>query len=526
MSQPVERAALKPEQWEGLTNLLLDFHAFPGRYSTVMREPRPLFDHATEVLSLAAGRTIPGLPDDEELLGRLREAARFFVRAAMLRPGADHYTLLGVAPGFDPATLRENYRMLIRLTHPDFAAGGGGAWPADAATRINLANDVLASPERRQSYDHAQPRKPQRVPPVTSPVAGRAQEAWENTPPKRIWPAVAGGMGVAALLAALFWPSQSPQERLAMLAQAPAPEPVLESAPAPVVAAPVPALPAAKTVVALAPAPVSPPPAPPPPPPPPRVVTPAPVPVPVPPPSPARVVVPTVPVPVRAVVPAPAPVRVPVPAAPSVAVAAVERPAVPQQIAARSVAPAAPAPVAAPAPAVAMAAVVPPVPVSVVPPPASVAQAPRAPAAVVVAAPAPVPALAAMAVPVVAAASDSPRMVDVQPLLAQLLGALQSGRGDQVIRLVDRSARQGDSGARFADVYNRTISGSRAVKLGPVQFAGRNGGDHLVVDGVVLLHLQDEGSQNSTRELVVRALFALRGGQPVLTQLSASDSGR
>ena len=91
---------------------------------------------------------------------------------------------------------------------------------------------------------------------------------------------------------------------------------------------------------------------------------------------------------------------------------------------------------------------------------------------------------------------------------------------------MDRSARQGDGGARFADVYNRTISGSRAVKLGQVQFAGRNGGDHLVVDGVVLLHLQDEGSQNSTKELVVRALFASRGGQPVLTQLSASDSGR
>ena len=121
---------------------------------------------------------------------------------------------------------------------------------------------------------------------------------------------------------------------------------------------------------------------------------------------------------------------------------------------------------------------------------------------------------------------ESPRMLDVQPLLAQLLGALQSGRGEQVIRLVDNSARQGDGGARFADVYNRTISGARSVKLGPVQFAGRRGSDQLVVDGVVLLHLQDEGAQTSTRELVLRALFASRGGQPVLTQLSAGESAR
>jgi hypothetical protein len=29
---------------------------------------------------------------------QLRKAARFFVRTAMLRPGADHYTLLGLKP--------------------------------------------------------------------------------------------------------------------------------------------------------------------------------------------------------------------------------------------------------------------------------------------------------------------------------------------------------------------------------------------------------------------------------------------
>jgi hypothetical protein len=42
--------------------------------------------------------------------------------------------------------------MLMRLTHPDFS-GGARFWPADAATRINQANDVLSSPMGRQNYD-------------------------------------------------------------------------------------------------------------------------------------------------------------------------------------------------------------------------------------------------------------------------------------------------------------------------------------------------------------------------------------
>jgi hypothetical protein len=38
--------------------------------------------------------------------------------------------------------------------------------------------------------------------------------------------------------------------------------------------------------------------------------------------------------------------------------------------------------------------------------------------------------------------------------------------------------------------------------------------------------LQDENQRVSTRELVLRAQFASRGGQAVLTQLSASEIPR
>jgi hypothetical protein len=123
-------------------------------------------------------------------------------------------------------------------------------------------------------------------------------------------------------------------------------------------------------------------------------------------------------------------------------------------------------------------------------------------------------------------AAETLRLADVQPLLGQLLGALESGRGEQVIRLLDYSAQQGDGGARFVDVYKRALSGARVVRLGPVRFAGRNGNDQLFVEGVVQFHLQDDSQQLTTRELVLRALFASRGGRPVLTQLSASEIGR
>lgn len=134
-------------QGRNLLLKLLDFERSPGRYPVALREPRPLFDHIDSVMLIAAGRPVEGLrvaPANEHELHR---AARFFVRTVMLRPGADPLTLLGLSPGFEPAQLREHYRLMIRLTHPDFVAQGE-RWPSDAATRINLAKDLLSAPQK------------------------------------------------------------------------------------------------------------------------------------------------------------------------------------------------------------------------------------------------------------------------------------------------------------------------------------------------------------------------------------------
>ena len=140
--------------WGRLLPTLRNFERTPGLYRVVLREPRPLFEHIGSVMLLATGRPVEGLPAAPEQGKELRRAARFFVRTVMLRPGSDPYTLLGLPPDFESAQLREHYRLMIRLTHPDFGATAEG-WPADAATRVNLAHDLLSSPEKRAAYTTA-----------------------------------------------------------------------------------------------------------------------------------------------------------------------------------------------------------------------------------------------------------------------------------------------------------------------------------------------------------------------------------
>lgn len=117
-------------------------------------------------------------------------------------------------------------------------------------------------------------------------------------------------------------------------------------------------------------------------------------------------------------------------------------------------------------------------------------------------------------------------MADVQPLLGQVLGAMQSGRAEQVLRWVERSSQAGDGADGFVQAYNRTVGNARVVRLGTVRFAGRPSAEGLQVDGVVTLQVQDENQQAVPRELAVRASFASRGGQPVLTRLNASETAR
>lgn len=129
---------------------LIEFSDSPGKFPVLQREPAILFRSIREILQLAGGR---GVPDTENGASRIRHAAGVFIRAALLRDGADHYALLGVDATADDQLIKGQYRLLMRLIHPDFSAAHAVTWPPDAATRVNLAYNVLSSPVSRREYD-------------------------------------------------------------------------------------------------------------------------------------------------------------------------------------------------------------------------------------------------------------------------------------------------------------------------------------------------------------------------------------
>ena len=454
---------------------LLEFEHLPGRYPVAMREPRILFEQAGLVLLLAAGRKLDGVAGSAE--PQVRQAARFFVRTVMLRPGADFYTLLGLPRVFAADMLRERYRLMIRMTHPDFMASGE-SWPADAAARINQAHDVLASDVKRAGYratlDGARARA---VSPGLTTHGPRPRARTEAAPQR--WPigktmALAAAVALLALTALfLSWPA-SDEGLLSVavrpvLTRAPEPPPVLppntEPAAMPALvgpASPVAELPAVSGAWAaegsaqvkggarragdtqqnaL----------------PPRLLTDAPF-----------VRVPVAPV---------AAVPVPVVPVPVVREAAVPVAAQPQRLLAV-------APLAAtellPTPPVVLAAVVP------------------------------------------AVVAPSITLEQVQPLLTNVLQSLQSGRADQVLQWLDRPARQGDAAARFAAAYNQTLAGYRVTGLGPMGFSSRFTGGQLVVDGMVQLSLVDERQQATSKDFRLRAYFSSRDSTPVLARLETN----
>lgn len=169
---------------EALWDTLMGFHERPGRYAVARREPSLLFDRPLDVLLLAADRLAPGQARAPEAA---RLAARFFVRTVMLRPGSSHYDLLGFTPRGDLAALREHYRLLIRLTHPDFARESE-PWPPDAAARVNRAYDVLSSSVKRAEYDAQRLSQEVSMPATTvratpprrksPPASGRSLRHW------------------------------------------------------------------------------------------------------------------------------------------------------------------------------------------------------------------------------------------------------------------------------------------------------------------------------------------------------------
>ncbi|MBU4181718.1 MAG: J domain-containing protein [Gammaproteobacteria bacterium] len=486
-----------PPDWSSLLPALLDFERSPGRYRVVLREPRPLFEHTLAVLQLAVGRSVDGLADlahEPAQTDELKRAARFFVRTVLLRPGVDHYTLLGLAPGCEADELREHYRLMIRLTHPDFAAGSGEAWPADAATRINQANDVLSSFERRSDYNAALAS----AQPVASAAAGATAASAKvaqkkpatprsrvltlrpkkdaNAAAERTGPRVPRGVKIAlaslgALGAATALLLNGPAGDSGSLAVRKLPSvanPTLQAETSLVLAGGA----ASEAQVDTAPAP-----------------------------APAPVAEP------EPVAPQPKPRRnrtnrelAAAKAAEGSASGAPGETALSLTMDTRMVV--TPTPMAMPVSIPGAAAVPAPAPRAAAPAPAALPAEPAAPAAS-------------------RATLPAPTLAQVQPALSNLVASLPSGRGENMAQWIDSGFRAHPDTGRFVGRFNQLLAGQRVTQLGQVRFSSRTQGVQLVVDGVIGLHTQDMNNEARVRDLHLRAFFQPQDGQAVLTHLVA-----
>ena len=447
-----------------LTQALKDFHATPGKFALAAREPSVLFEHLGTVLHLAVGRRPEGFADGD---ATLQAAARHFVKAALLRPGADHYTLLGLQRQFEPEQLREHYRLLIRLTHPDYV-GTETAWAHDVAARVNIAHDTLADASRRETYDAnltrapqgSRPDRPVHMPPRPPGQRQRPEREAMGRVTRLLDGRVVTGVALTAVLAAvLLWPATDDRsvQLVARNSTAPNTNPGKTVAPA-----------AAEVTLPSSP-------------PPPLTQVDAPGQLgsgsAAWPPSPATL-------------PSQAPPPRPVP------------PATPPQP--RTTEPRLQAEAVSDTPRLGLS-------YTLSTPPLE----PPRPNPVQMAAAAEPSAAPAVSRPVTAA-----EMQRLQPVLGELIQLMEGGRSERLQNWVSNRTQKPGAAASVADAYARAMGTARVTGIGKVSFQGQAVADVQVVDGVVELRMTEGDQTPVARDLRLRAHFLVRqGASPVLSQL-------
>jgi hypothetical protein len=498
---------------------LLDYCQKPGKYQVSLRQPALLFASLREVLQLAVGREEAKLSPGTSL----RDAARFFVRTGLLYPGAGHYALLGLERSVENAELKDRYRLLMRLLHPDYAGPDSGAWPPDAAVRVNRAYDMLSSPVQRRDYDErlapgvaapgaqqSEPRRPVMAAPKAAQDPGETRQAYF----KKL--AFACALAGAALVVVGIFASGT-SEPVHLVQRSPGRDVAMQTAPqAPTQLAQATSSFAPPALARLNPEPDAPAP--------PKAREPI-APAPLRPLSPLAVAKPASP-PTPSASPSPAPTRQPVVAAASPQVDTAPRPAQAQanRVDARAsalvwLARANPRPVADEATVTAVQAVASP------PPPAPAPQIrptlqPQPMPIEIRSDPPPVPLQVAAVRAAATPLKPSPTLNDAQPLISQLLQLMEGGRGDRILNLLDAEARSKPSAQALSRQYDSLVDGARPVRLSHVEFKAEPGDGRLLVVGQFRLLVGEQSIGALGKKMVLRAEFVSREGNVVITGLS------
>jgi len=104
------------------------------------------------ILLLAAGKSVavPGVDiNDAARVNGLITSARQVVSEVFLAPGADYFLNLGLSADATNDEIREHFRRLMAIVHPDAQPVG---FPPDAAVRVNQAYGILSSQTDKTLY--------------------------------------------------------------------------------------------------------------------------------------------------------------------------------------------------------------------------------------------------------------------------------------------------------------------------------------------------------------------------------------
>jgi ketosteroid isomerase-like protein len=135
--------------------LLLRFHREPSRYLAEGRRRDAPHLESDVVLKLALGRPVNFVDaalNDARMTISLKQAAEAYVRNVYFHPDATPYQTLGLSPGASQEAIRERFRQLMHLVHPD-RQGDRKLWPDACAAQANRAYAILRDPDARDRLE-------------------------------------------------------------------------------------------------------------------------------------------------------------------------------------------------------------------------------------------------------------------------------------------------------------------------------------------------------------------------------------
>ena len=179
---------LPPGTADLAADLLLRFYREPLRYRAQMLHADHLLGGPEWILRLALGRPVeladPAL-DQPGVAVELRRAAVFFIQQVFFRDHATHYQVLGLTPDAEAGVIRDCFRLLMQLTHPD-RNDLDSMWPEAFAASVNRAYTVLKDPAARAAYDRQLAARAESAPrerylqPPAKPRGAVPRRAWRR----------------------------------------------------------------------------------------------------------------------------------------------------------------------------------------------------------------------------------------------------------------------------------------------------------------------------------------------------------